>query len=138
MAKKNKAAAEEEKGKPKRQAFVGEWFVNNSGFRQVLRNRVGDNVVMENGDVAFILAEEKSMTRVCRKQSHFMRYRGPLVGKHCIFPEEEGTPKMIKPALQFNTINDVIDYGLHEDLMTERTWKAIEDLKAEQAQARAR
>lgn len=133
MARKTKQEEEESQTVSKSgPVFKGKWIVNHSPVRQGLRNMSGQNVVLEPGDLMFLLDSEAGMKGVIAKQSHFMNYKGSLIGHHLRFPIAEKGGKMNDVGLKFETGKDMIEYGLHSDMINDATAEAI---KKEQAAA---
>lgn len=133
MAKRTKQEEEESQAASSNgTVFKGKWIVNHSPVRQGLRNMSGQNVVLEPGDLMFVLDSEAGMKGVIAKQSHFMNYKGNLIGHHLRFPIAEKGGKMNDVGLKFETGKDMIEYGLHSDMINDATAEAI---KKEQAAA---
>lgn len=113
--------------KRKRDYEDGEWWISNAVDRQVVRNSNGQSIIMEPGDVIFVLNSEKSIKRVFKTQSHFMRFGGSLAGRYCIFPVDSDSPKLTQPAHFFKDIQSIIAYELNEDLMNPQTLALVQE-----------
>lgn len=124
--------------KGKREFEEGEWWISNAVDRQVVRNSAGQNIIMEPGDVLYVLKSERSIQRVMKTQSHFMKYGGSLVGKYCIFPKEPDSAKLTQPAVFFESQQAILEYELNEDLFNSKTadeLKPLLEAKAKTTQA---